>query len=115
MSRRPFQPTNRLGVCLLALALLAFAESAIATDQVFVEDASTLHWQIYNNKAWLRNLDQYDATFLGCCYNFWIDLTTDEGRAMWSTLLAAIHASDSIYLHVPSKTTASQVSGIGKY
>ena len=115
MNHGAFQPTNRLVLCLLALGLLTSTESAIASDQVLVNDASTLQWQIYNQKVWLRNLNEYDPTFLGCCYNFSVDLTTDEGRAMWSAILAAIHASDSIYLHVTSKTTAGPVTSIGQY
>lgn len=115
MNRRVFQPTNRLSACLLALGLFALNEPAIASDQVYISDASTLKWQISSQKAWLRNLHEYDATFLGCCYNFWIDLTTDEGKAMWSAILAAVHASDSIYLHAVSKTTASEIVSLGRY
>lgn len=115
MNEKLLKLKTRARAYLSAFSLFVLSNSAFALDHVTINDASTLKWQLYQSKVWFRNLDIHDSTFLGCCYNYWIDLTTDEGKAMWSAVLSAMHAADSIVVGVQSKTSSNQVVSVSKW
>lgn len=59
------------------------------------------------------NLSQFDSSFLGCCYNFYIDTSTAAGRAMWSAVLVNTASEKRLTFYVSSKTTPGIVTFLG--
>jgi hypothetical protein len=72
----------KLGAAVLGMTLCA--APARATDFVYVANAAQLAWQQTGNLIYFRNLHEFDPTFLGCCYNFHLHLTTVGGRTGWT-------------------------------
>jgi hypothetical protein len=109
MQRRRTRARRILG---FAAALIGLGASvpALADYWFQVPDASQLKYVIsVDGKVYLRNLNQFDSAVLGCCYNYWIDLTSSQGPAVWATLLAKIEAQQEIWIFVGSPTAASYV------
>jgi len=101
----------------LLWSLLAWLmiHQAHADDAVRIPDASQLSWTIdATGKVWLRNLNQFDSTFLGCCYNFYLDTTTQYGMVMWSWVQVAAVTANPLTLYVSSKSTAGNVTLVVK-
>ena len=96
----------------LAAGLIGIGVSvpALADYWFQVPDASQLKYVIsVDGKVYLRNLNQFDSTVLGCCYNYWIDLTSPQGPAIWATLLAKMETQQGVWIFVGSQTAASYV------
>ena len=92
----------------LGLAGIGLSVPALADYWFHVPDASQLKYIVgADSKVYLRNLNQFDSTVLGCCYNYSIDLTTASGPATWATLLAKIEAQQGIWIFVGSQTAPS--------
>lgn len=111
--RAAFSLAAKLGVAVLSTSL--FAGYAQATDFVYVANAAQLSWQQAGDRIYFRNLNQFDATFLGCCYNFHLDLTTVGGRAAWSAMLVQAATAQPVYIGVVSKSSPSAVNYIGNF
>jgi hypothetical protein len=88
---------------------------ALANDTLTVPDASQIKWGLTGNRAYLRNLNDFDSSWIGCCYNYWIDLSTEGGRGMFSAFLTARASRSPIMLNVPSKTTGSVLDMLGNW
>ena len=96
--------------CALVLAGLSFSAPAMADYWFEVIDTSQLKYLVASDShVYLRNLNQFDSTVLGCCYNYWIDVSTTSGQAMWATLLAKIQTQQSIWIFVSSQTAPGSV------
>lgn len=97
--------------------LAALAKPASATDWISITDASQIKYQYQpsSNRVYLRNLHTFDSSFLACCYNYWIDTSTDSGKTMFTIFLSKTAASQSIDIGVVSKTTASAVNYVGTW
>ena len=95
----------------LAAVLLLGARSAHADDFVTIPNAASLKWFQVNGtgQIFLRNLNDYDPTFLGCCWNYYIDINGAPGRTLWASVLLKMAAGQSIILAVGSKTTAGPI------
>lgn len=52
-------------------------------DGVFLKNPSNLKFVIDSNRMYIRNLENFDATWLGYRYNYWIDISTDNGKAQY--------------------------------
>jgi hypothetical protein len=88
----------------------AFSLQARADYWFKVGDASQMQYLIdAGTRVYLRNLSTFDSTVLGCCYNYWIDLSTDGGKAEWATLLAKMESKEPIWVYVTSQTVAGAV------
>jgi len=99
---------------LTGIVCLFFTATALADDQVTVTDMTQLRWQSDpTGRIYIRNLSQFDATFLGCCYNFYVDTTTADGKAKWSAILTTILTGGSLYFFVANKTVPGPVTYIG--
>lgn len=109
------QPRNSIKP-LLFLPVLVLAPTAQASDFLHIDDASQIKWQITaNNEVYLRNLSAFDSSYLGCCYNYWFDASTEAGKSFLSALLAKAAAGTSIDIGVVDKTIASQVNYVGDW
>lgn len=91
----------------------AFSLQARADYWFRVADASQIQYLTDGgSRIYLRNLNSFDATVLGCCYNYWIDVSNDAGKAAWATVLTKIEAKEHIWLYLAgssSQTVASLV------
>jgi len=72
--------------------------------QYFVNSAQN------STQIYLRNLNTFDSTVLGCCFNYRIDISTDSGKAILATLLAKMQAQQPIWIYVTSQTVAGSVT-----
>lgn len=108
---------KRVYIVFLAIFSCAlFSKPALANDFVHISNASQLKWQITDsNKVYLRNLNDFDSTFLACCYNYWIDLATEAGKAYWVTLQIKIAAGVEVDLGVADKTVSGPLNSVGDY
>ena len=92
----------------LGLTSIGVSVPALADYWFHVPDASQLKYTIgADSKVYLRNLNQFDSAVLGCCFNYWIDLTAVSGPATWATLLTKIEAQQGIWIFVGSPTAPS--------
>lgn len=99
---------------LTAIALLT-PGVANADDGVNVPNAGEVKWVFDSGKAYLRNLEQFGGTgWLGCCYNYYIDLTTDNGRTMYSAFLTSYASRLPLSVYVANKANGGPVTFIGR-
>ena len=91
----------RLG---LAMAFFGWGTAALAGDPLHVPDASSLRYMAGpDNRVYFRNLNTIDSTCQGCCTFYWIDLSTDAGKAQFSAFLSAKYAHAPIDFWIDSK------------
>ena len=103
-------------LALTSMLLLLSSERVHATDLLQIGDASQIKWQLNSQgHVYLRNLDSFDNTYLGCCYNYWIDTSTDVGKVFFSTLLVQAAARRPIWIGVPDKSLASAINYTGDW
>lgn len=104
--------SNRLRAWMAAFLLIgaAFSLDARADYWFKVNDASQITYLVGNPQIYLRNLNTFDSTVLGCCYNYWIDISTDAGKAAWATLLAKMQTQQAIWIYVTSQTVGGSVT-----
>lgn len=101
---------------LLCTISVFFCVSASAVDFVNVPDASLLKWQLVpGGVAVLRNLNEFDSSFLPCCYNYYFDTTTPAGKAMWAMLMLKHAMAKPISIGVDSKLVPSAITYIGNH
>ena len=101
---------------IVSFAILSFAEKSHATDYLRIDDASQIRWLVDSSgKVYLRNLDVFDNTYLGCCYNYWIDTSTEGGKIFFSVFLARVSAGQRLWISLPDKTVPNAVSNIGDW
>jgi len=110
--RQQQRSTIRLRACMVAFLVLGAAVSVDArADYWFkVTDASQIQYLTGSPQIYLRNLNTFDSTVLGCCYNYWIDISTDAGKAAWATLLAKMQTQQPIWIYLASQTVAGSVT-----
>jgi hypothetical protein len=107
---RPRVTAKILSSFVFVLLGAAATGNAWASYWFRVPDASQLQWMVdVNGKVWLRNLSSFDASVLGCCYNYHIDLNTAQGRGLWAALQLRMAQSQSVWISVPSQTTAGHI------
>ena len=104
-----------------AIFLMAMASGAAQAQTpvyfVLVPDMSQLSWQMdAGGTVWFRNLNTFDSTVLGCCYNFSLDTTSTAGKSMWGSILAKIETAQPLYLGLGNGATApGPVTYIGNW
>jgi hypothetical protein len=110
--RRLRKRISRMRAWIAAFLAFGFAFSLDArADYWFkVNDASQIQYLIGSPQIYLRNLNTFDSTVLSCCYNYWIDVSTDAGKASWATLLAKMQAQQAIWIYIASQTVAGSAT-----
>ena|ERR1700730_12904873 len=104
---------RNLLVASMLLIGTAFSLQARADYWFRVSDASQIQYLIDSGqRVYLRNLNTFDTTVLGCCYNYWIDLSTEGGKAQFATLLAKIETREHIWIYLLSQTVPGAVATI---
>jgi len=109
-SLRKLMP-RRAGLWLAgASVFLAAPSMASAADYLAIPDASVVKYVVDSSGlVYLRNLNEVDASWAGCCNNFWMNLNTDAGRGQFSAFLAAKVSHQRIVIYADSKTGSSTV------
>jgi hypothetical protein len=119
ISRLSRRQNNRLSVLrslmhVFLVSGVAFSLEARADYWFKVNDASQIQYFVNSTpnstQIYLRNLNTFDSTVLGCCFNYWVDISTDLGKAIWATLLAKIQAQQPIWIYITSQTAAGPVT-----
>ncbi|GAA0463896.1 hypothetical protein GCM10009096_00460 [Parasphingorhabdus litoris] len=100
---------------LAALGILSLPSPALAASAVQVSDASQIKFLVSDNKVFLRNLDQFDSSWLSCCYNYWFDLTTETGKSHYAYFLLRKASGEAIHFLVIDKTQPSAIHSVGDF
>jgi hypothetical protein len=88
---------------LLCVSLNASADPVL----VDIPDASKILWQMQSDGLlWFRNLNEFNASFIGCCYNYTLNTTTPQGRIFYAMLLSKIAEHKGITLGFPALAVA---------
>jgi hypothetical protein len=98
----------------LAVASLA-CEAVHAEVYVTVPDASLIKYQIGGTNVVLRNLNDFNSNALGCCYNYYIDTTTLNGKNIFAAMLTAAALSKPFIFGVPDGYAAGPVTQGGQW
>lgn len=102
-----------LAVIIATCTLVASGPAQAAVHYFRIADASQIQWLMQPDsgaaRVYLRNLNQFDSSVLGCCYNYYIDLETTGGRAAWAALLSNAAQGKSIWVSVASQTQAGVI------
>lgn len=108
---------SRMTKSLVTLILgFGFLSNANATVWVAVPDVSQLQFQtIGDGRVYLRNLNQFDGNALGCCYNYWIDTNTVEGKNIFALILSFGAQGRGLRFGLNDYGTAGVVSGVGPF
>jgi len=84
---------------------------------IIVPDASQVQYMTDGSgRIYFRNLDQFDsAAALGCCYNYWIDTTTPEGKNIYALFLTLGAQSKGFRISVPDGRQPGALSAAGQW
>ena len=95
----------------LLTVLLPTCEVTQAATFVSVSDASQLYYQTDpTGKVYFRNVNTFSALALGCCYNYYIDTTTAEGKALFAIFLFDVGRAAPIIFLIPDNMAPGAVS-----
>jgi hypothetical protein len=110
---------KKSGMGILAGLALAATNIAHAFSWVEVSDASQLQYQTWGDgnsaRVYLRNVNHFDSNAMGCCYNYYIDLATPDGRAIFAIFLSAAARNVPIRFAVPDGYAAGPVIAMGQW
>ena len=93
--------TMKRGAIFAALLVL-LTQTAHATVFITISDVSRLSFQTWpDGRVLLRNLDTFDSHALPCCWNYWVDTTTQEGKNIYALILFLSTTGGSMSLGLP--------------
>jgi hypothetical protein len=106
---------RKIAVVILLAWIIPIAASA--EDFIYIHDMSQLKWQAHSEVplVWFRNLHEFDASFLGCCYNYWMDISTPAGKAVWAVILMKMNNAQPFYLSVSNKNQPGSIQYVGSW
>jgi hypothetical protein len=98
-----------------ALLLLSASPSWSQTDSQIEISCAQAVYAIQSNAVYLRNLNTWDkgGKWMGCCYNYYFDLTIPGGQAMFSDFLSCRLANQTLSLWKTDPTTAGPIELVG--
>jgi len=99
----------------LSLAVTIATAPAHAAQGFTVNDPSTIKFAVQDNKVYFRNLNDYDSAWLPCCYNYYIDLTTEGGKAQFATFLSFRLAGKKLSFYKVDPSTSGLINIIGDF
>ena len=100
-------------VAISSLLNVAAYSAASATVWVYVPDVSQLQYQAAGNMVYFRNFNQFNSSALPCCYNYWIDTSTTEGKNTFALFLSAAAQAKGLYFGVPDAYASGAVTNTG--
>lgn len=91
-------------IFLLTASLLAPQIVLAAPDRLANNDASQVQFTVNASGpptyVYFRNFDSFGAGWLGCCGPYFIDISTEGGKAQFYTFLAAYLSKQKIVIYV---------------
>jgi len=99
----------------LASIVLAAAASLVqATEFLYIPNMSLVKWQMASNGVvYFRNLNEFHAGWLGCCYNFWLDTTTSAGKSAWASILLKSAGSLPLWFAASDPNAPGAITYVG--
>jgi hypothetical protein len=108
MARRTVR--SMISWALLTVLLPLWGVTRAATF-VGVSDAGQLYYQTDpTGKVYFRNVNTFSTQALGCCYNYYIDTTTAEGKALFAIFLLDVGRAAPIIFLIPDNMAPGAVS-----
>lgn len=105
-----------LARCFLLLLTTSWVATANATVWVWVPDLSLLKYQTSpDGRVYVRNLDEFNGSALGCCYNYYIDTNTPEGKNIFALITAKSAQNKGLYLGVLNGYAAGPIHMVGEW
>ncbi len=100
-----------------AIAFVLSCPVAHAVTAVAVADASQLTYVTDpSGKVYLRNVNTYaQGQALGCCYNYYIDTTTVEGKLLFSIFLASAARNSTFNFYIPDYPATGSITFGGSF
>lgn len=100
----------------LVLLMLSFAPSLAQAEWIRITDVSLLRYQTGGDgRVFLRNLKDFDSRALDCCYSYWIDTTTIEGKLIWPLLVSLAAQGKGLSVRVPDGFASGAVNNVGEW
>ncbi len=93
---------NSIIIILFAYSVFFLSNTAYSEGTyVYVTDMSRIKYQIVSDgRVYFRNLNEFNGSVTGCCYAFYLDLTSIFGKTTWSTILFKMATKGDMYLWV---------------
>jgi hypothetical protein len=83
---------------------------------IYIPDASQVYYQTRGNgRIYFRNFDSFDANAMGCCYNYWIDPSTTEGKSIYALFLSYIAQGKGFRIAIPDGKQPGPVGAAGTW
>lgn len=96
--------------------LLLDARVSYAYGQVYIPDASLLQYQLTpGGRVYFRNLNQFNGNALGCCYNYWIDTTTENGKNIFALFMSKAAQGKGLYFLFPDGGATGSIDYVGEW
>ena len=107
---------RRLMIVLGAVFTFLGSETASAF-YLTVSDASQVQFMTDpTGKVYFRNFGQFDpVNALGCCYNYWIDTTTIEGKNIFAMFLSDAAQAKPFRILIPDALQPGLIVAAGNY
>jgi len=102
-------------IAVIGLLLLQM-QTARAVVWISIPDVSQLQYQTNGDgKIYFRNINQFNGSAMGCCYNYWIDTNTVEGRNIFALILSHAALHTGLLFGLTNDWGAGAVSGVGEW
>jgi hypothetical protein len=104
-------------MALLSVCLGGAASMPASAVWIIVPDVSQVAYMTdATGKVYLRNLDYFDSTnAVGCCYNYWIDTATIEGKNIFAIFLSSAAQGKGMRFGLPDARQPGAVSASGAW
>jgi hypothetical protein len=100
----------------MIVAATALISPAHALVYINVADVSQLSFQMTSDgRVYLRNINYFDSNALACCYSYWIDTTTQEGKNTFAVILSYSTLQRGFRFVLTDYTTAQQITWVGPW
>jgi hypothetical protein len=107
---------RRLGFVGIFFVVATFGGRAASAEvYVSVPDASLVKYQVQASGIALRNLNDFNPNALSCCYNYWIDTTTQIGKDIFAAMLVAAAQGKPFIFGVPNGYASGAVTQGGQW
>ncbi len=97
---------RRTVAVLATVGLLGIVPTAAsAGDFLVIPDPSVVKYVVDSNGfVYLRNLNEVDPTWAGCCNYFWMNVNTEAGKAQFAAFLTHRASRTKLVLYAASKS-----------
>ena len=99
------------------LAATGFIGSAHAGNiYLSIPDASQLSFLLSGDgRIYLRNINAFDSSALPCCFSYWIDTTTQEGKNTYALILSYSAMGRGFRFDISDYTTPQAITWAGPW